>query len=144
MKRWLSRAAVCFFALLILFLVGFLILMLLGHRYRDLANFLAFGILTCFGIALALCLAADRAHGWRGFAWRAVLLVLLFAVLWVFVSAAVALNYGGEVDNRDGWYAPADKIVFNDGFLMRLDIKVYEPGTVFWTGAFLPEYGFTD
>jgi len=134
--RWV---AIFLVAALVLLFAGNIIIVSLGRRYRDVLVFVMCYIFTGLIIVLPLYAAFYASGRLREVLSYGAMYLLLPALIWFFFVFPLFWSYGREINN-DGWYAPEDKIVFNDGRLAVRDIKVYEPGNCLWTGPVLPQY----
>ena len=143
MRRSLGWAMLSLFAILVIFTLGGIILHLLDRRYRDLTVFIALGIATLLCFMTPFYLATRTTHLLWEILQRAVPSLLLTIAIWTFCCCMFFFCYNAESYN-DGWFAPTDKIVYNDGFLAHMHIVVYDPQNVLWTGSRLPEYEYID
>lgn len=141
--RCLGWVVFCLGLLLGIFGLGDVILRSLDRRYREMTVYLAFGILVLLCTLGLLYLIARNTQNMHQFLSRACLLLLLSIVIWTFLAGMFMFSYNGEVAN-DGWFAPKEKILFDDGFLAYTHIVVYDPGNLLWTGQRLPEYEYSD
>ncbi|MCL2812959.1 MAG: hypothetical protein FWD25_13870, partial [Clostridia bacterium] len=141
MTKCLRWVAIFLVAALVLLLVGNIIIVSLGRRYRDVLVFVMCYIFTGLCVVLPLYLAFYRSSDLPEVLWRGAILLLLSALIWFFIAFHFFMSYGRETQNS-GWYAPADKIIFSNGFLVRTHIRVYEPGNCLWTGPMLPQYEY--
>ena len=142
MTKCLRWVAIFLVAALVVLLVGNIIIVSLGRRYRDVLVFVMCYILTGLCVVLPLYLAFHNSYRLLEAIGHGAGFLLLSALIWFFFAVLFFFSYGphGREINNDGWYAPEDKIVFDDGRLAVRDIKVYEPGNCLWTGPVLPQY----